>query len=94
MKRHREAGKVEAEADSLEELDFEYRQLREFNNRILQEMDAVVKAHPEIGPQVQMMYDRSGIKPGNSGVPSVASSRVGSVAGGGVSAGGVMNEGH
>lgn len=77
VKKHREAAGAHGGNETLEELDFEYRQLRDFNQRIMQDIEALVKAHPEIAPQVQLMYERSGIK---FSAPSAPGSRGSSLA--------------
>lgn len=76
--RHRQGAGVSSEQDTPEERDFEYRQLRDFNRRIMQDIDALVQAHPEIAPQVRLMYDRSGIKP-PAATPGSRSSSVAAV---------------
>eukprot|EP00049_Salpingoeca_infusionum_P006175 m.102360 g.102360 ORF g.102360 m.102360 type:complete len:1027 (-) comp13219_c1_seq8:3404-6484(-) len=69
--------KVKGDDESLHEKDFRWRQLRETIGRVLRDVDAVVRDNPDIAIQLQMMYDRAGIK----AAPSVPGSRMGSTIG-------------
>ena len=75
------------EGETVAEKDFRLRQIKEFNTKIMDQIDGILGEHPDLRPMVAMLYDRAGItrpaaRPGtgSSRGSSISSYRSGSTA--------------
>ena len=49
------------DGETVAEKDFRLRQIKEFNTKVMDQIDGILGEHPDLRPMVAMLYDRAGI---------------------------------